>query len=109
MKYKQPEIVIENRKIGPQYPPFVIAEIGINHAGDIDKAIQMVMDAHKQGAECVKFQCHIVEDEMSSHAKDVIPGNADKSIYEIIEESTLTLEQTKYLKNLTEELGMIYM
>ena len=109
MKYKQPEIVIENRKIGPQYPPFVIAEIGINHAGDIDKAIQMVMDAHKQGAECVKFQCHIVEDEMSSHAKDVIPGNADKSIYEIIEESALTLEQTKYLKNLTEELGMIYM
>ena len=106
---KNPEIIISNRKIGLDHPPFVIVEIGINHNGDMDKAIQMIMDACNQGAECVKFQCYILEDEMSRHARDVIPGNANVSIYEIMEKSTFTLEQTKHLKNLTESLGMIYM
>jgi sialic acid synthase SpsE len=107
--YEKPEINIGSRKIGNEHPPFVIAEIGINHDGDMNKAIQMIVDASNQGAECVKFQCHILEDEMSKHAKGVVPGNADVSIYEIMEKNTFTLEQTKYLKNLTESLGMIYM
>ena len=60
-----PEIEIGPIRIGPRHPPFVIAEIGINHDGEIEKAIQMVDDAKNSGCKCVKFQCHIVEDEMS--------------------------------------------
>ena len=44
----------------------------------------MVNDAHQAGAECVKFQCHIIEDEMTHAAQSTIPSNSDKSIYEII-------------------------
>ena len=33
---------INGRKIGPEHPPFVIAEIGINHEGDLNKAMKMV-------------------------------------------------------------------
>ena len=36
------------------------------------------------GAEIIKHQTHIIEDEMSNEAKSVIPGNADDSIYEIM-------------------------
>ena len=102
-------ITIKNRKIGLDYPPFVIAEIGINHEGSIEKAMRMVDDAYAAGAECVKFQCHVVDDEMSSHAKNVIPGNANESIYNIIERCTLTEDETAFIKNYTENLGMIYL
>ena len=39
------EILLGDRRIGPGHPPLVIAEIGINHEGDIRKAFQMVDDA----------------------------------------------------------------
>ena len=68
--------VIDDREINSANPPFVIAEIGINHEGDLSKAKKMIHDAALSGAECVKFQCHIIEDEMSSHAKKVVPANA---------------------------------
>lgn len=33
---------IENRKIGPEFPPLVIAELGINHEGSLQTAFEMV-------------------------------------------------------------------
>ncbi|MEK6706378.1 MAG: N-acetylneuraminate synthase family protein [Bdellovibrionota bacterium] len=105
----KPEIQIENRKIGENYPPFVIAEIGINHEGSMAKAKRMVLDAFNAGAECVKFQSHVIEDEMIPEAKNVIPGNAKVSIYQIMERCRLSEEEEIKLKEYVEELGMIYL
>ena len=102
-------MIIGNRSVGPKEKPFVIAEIGINHEGSFDKAVQMIKGAHAAGAECVKFQCHIVEDEMSNHAKRVIPGNASDPIYNIMKRCALSLEEEVRLKELTESLNMIYL
>ncbi|WND02570.1 N-acetylneuraminate synthase family protein [Temperatibacter marinus] len=102
------EFFIGNRKIGPAEPPLVIAEIGINHGGDLETAKQMVKAAADAGAEIIKHQTHIVEDEMSGHAKAVIPGNADISIYEIMDDCALTPENEKALKDYTESLGVIF-
>jgi N-acetylneuraminate synthase len=104
-----PKITLAGRDIGPDFAPLVIAEIGINHEGDYAKAERMVRDAHAVGCECVKFQCHVVEDEMSPQAKNVIPGNADVSIYEIMERCQLSEDQERSLKALVESLGMIYL
>jgi len=101
-------ITISNRKIGPDYPPLVIAEIGINHEGSLKTAFQMVDAAFKAGAEVVKHQTHIVEDEMSSLAKKVIPGNSKDSIYEIMERCALDEEQERKLKEYVESKGMIF-
>jgi len=79
-----PEIKINDRLIGDNHPPIVIAEMGINHEGSLDLAISMADAAIEAGAEIIKHQTHIVEDEMSDEAKQVIPGNADVSIYEIM-------------------------
>lgn len=103
------EIKISNRKIGINHPPFVIAEIGINHEGDFKKAKKMVYDAYKAGCECVKFQCHIVDDEMTFDAKKVIPGNASESIYDIMKRCSLKKNERVKLKEYTESLGMIYL
>ena len=86
---KAPEITIAGRKIGPEHPPLVIAEIGINHEGSLDVAKVMVDAAAAAGAEVVKHQTHIVADEMSGAAKEVVPGNADVSIYEIMDRCSL--------------------
>ena len=55
------EFKIGARIIGPNMPPFVIAEAGINHDGVFDKAIQLVDAARECGADCIKFQYHIME------------------------------------------------
>lgn len=99
---------IENRDIGYEYPPVVIVEIGINHEGSLKTAFEMVDAAAKSGAEIIKHQTHVVEDEMSKEAKKVIPGNANVSIYEIMKRCALNEEDEIKLKNYVESKGMIF-
>ena len=103
-----PCIEIAGRKVGMGFPPLVVAEIGINHEGSLEVAKEMVDAAHRAGAEIVKHQTHIVEDEMSAEAKKVIPGNADVSIYEIMNRCALDEEEEFSLKNYVESKGMIF-
>lgn len=99
---------IQGRHIGESHPPLVIVEIGINHNGSLKTAYEMVDAAHKAGAEVIKHQTHVVEDEMSQAAKKVIPGNADISIYEIMENAALNEADETALKNYVESKGMIF-
>jgi len=52
---------IGNRKVGPSEPVFVIAEIGINHNGDIEIAKQLIQEAAQAGCDAVKFQKRTVD------------------------------------------------
>ena len=90
------------------FPP-IIAEIGINHNGDIYKAVRMIHDAHDAGATCVKFQSHVIESEMIPEAKTIVPGNANESIWNIMERCAFTETQEWALKKETEKLGMLYL
>ena len=103
-----PYIEIAGRKIGQDFPPLVIAEIGINHEGSLTVAKKMVDAAKRAGVEVVKHQTHIVEDEMSGAAKKVIPGNASVSIYEIMKRCSLNESDELELKNYVESQGMIF-
>ena len=103
-----PYITIAGRKIGSDYPPLVIAEIGINHEGSLQVAKEIVDAAHRAGVEVVKHQTHIVEDEMSGAAKKVIPSHTDVSIYEIMERCALDEADELELKNYVESKGMIF-
>jgi len=47
---------IGTRFVGDEYPVYVIAEVGINHNGDLDIAKQMILSAKETGADAVKFQ-----------------------------------------------------
>lgn len=87
--------------------PLVIAEIGINHNGDIDKAMQMIMDAAKAGCKCVKFQCHIPDAEMLPN--NIIPSNANESIWEMMKRCAFSEMTERNLKYFTEWWGMQYL
>ncbi|RZD44666.1 MAG: N-acetylneuraminate synthase [Thaumarchaeota archaeon] len=56
---------IGNKKIGKNYPVFIIAEAGINHNGDINIAKKLIKEASNCGADAVKFQT-IITDELFS-------------------------------------------
>ena len=50
------DVVIEGRRIAPDEPCFVIAEVGVNHNGNVETALAMVDAIAEAGADCVKFQ-----------------------------------------------------
>jgi N-acetylneuraminate synthase len=108
MKYSDVEFEIAGRKVGYNHNPLIIAEIGINHGGSLALAKEIVDAAHSGGAEVVKHQTHIVEDEMTSEAKNVIPGHTKTSIYEIMERCALNESDERELKEYVESKGMIF-
>ena len=103
-----PYIKINDRKIGYDYKPLVIAEIGINHNGSLDVAKEMVLSAKEAGVEIIKHQTHIVDDEMSSEAKNILPGNADISIYDVMKKNCLNEKEEYELMKFVHKQKMIF-
>ncbi|MDA9292823.1 N-acetylneuraminate synthase family protein [Gammaproteobacteria bacterium] len=99
---------IKNREIGRNQIPLVIAEIGINHNGSFNEAIKLVDSAIESGAEVIKHQTHIIDDEMTKEAKNVVPGNSNKSIHQIMSECALDESEEIDLKDYVESKGKIF-
>lgn len=99
---------IGKRKVGPEFKPLIIVEIGINHGGSLDLAKKMVSLAAASGAECIKHQTHFIDDEMTDEAKLILPPNAEESIWDVMAKSALTMEDEIELKRYAESLGLIY-
>ena len=89
---------IDGREIGPDADPLFIAEIGINHGGDLELAKWLATVVITAGARVIKHQTHVVEDEMTDAAKLVQPGNATRSIYEIMADCALDEDDERALK-----------
>jgi N-acetylneuraminate synthase len=90
---------IAGREIGKNKEPLIIAELGINHNGNLDQAIAIADSAIKSGAEILKHQTHIPDEEMSIEAKKAIPGNSKFSIYKIIKNCALSeLDEKKLMQ-----------
>lgn len=53
-----PNITIANRQIGPDHPPYMIAELSANHNGSLETAFRIVSEAALAGADAVKLQTY---------------------------------------------------
>ena len=62
--------ITENRYVGEGHTPFIIAEIGNNHNGDINKALELIKIAKDWGVEAVKFQVKNIEKSFSKELLD---------------------------------------
>ena len=89
---------IANRIISYDTAPLIIAELGINHGGDLSVAKKMVDLASTSGCEIIKHQTHFLEDEMTHEAKEIFPPNANMSIWEVMEKCALSKEDEIELK-----------
>jgi|TARA_B100001093_G_C26856223_1_gene1027522 sialic acid synthase SpsE len=100
---------IGKRKVGINYKPLIIAEMGINHNGSLKEAFKLVNAAKKAGVEIIKHQTHIIDDEMSETAKNIYPGNSPKkSIYEIMNDCALSEEDEIKLQSYILKKKMIF-
>ena len=101
-------IKIGSRNLGENYKPLIIAEIGINHNGNLIHAKKLVDKAKIAGAEAVKVQIHIPDEEMSNESKKIKPGNSNLSIYNVIKKNSLTLNDEKKLRIYIKKKKLIY-
>ena len=62
MPRNTPAITIRGRRIASDVPPFVIAELGINHEGSLDRALALVDAAARAGAHAIKLQTIVAEE-----------------------------------------------
>ena len=99
---------ISNITISKKNDPLIIAEIGINHNGSLERAINITDKAIQSGAKVIKHQTHIVDDEYSYHAKKIKPGNSKKNIYQIIKDFSLSEEDEFKLMNYIKKKKKIF-
>ncbi len=68
------ELIIDNRRIGAEHAPYIIAEMSANHNGSIETAFKIIEMAKRCGADAVKMQ---------SYTADTITLNSDKADFQI--------------------------
>ena len=101
-------IQIDGRSIGSESPCFIIAEACDNHLGNIETAREMIRQAKACGADAIKFQHHLPDEEM---LRDGVPmsANFDIPLYEFLDRYALKLEQHFELFHYCKELGILYL
>ncbi len=100
-------INIKGRTIGDGFRPFIIAEGCDNHMGNLETAKEMALQAKLAGADCIKFQHHIPDEEMLPDVP--MSDNFDIPLYEFLKLHALTLEQHCELKAYCDSIGIIYL
>tara|TARA_B100000427_G_scaffold327233_1_gene337523 strand:+ start:6115 stop:7158 length:1044 start_codon:yes stop_codon:yes gene_type:complete len=99
---------IFKRRVGENFKPLIIAEIGINHNGSIKQAKKLIDAAYNSGAEIIKHQTHVVDDEMSEEAKKITPSHTRETIFEIIKKCSLNEKDEFELMNYVKKKNMIF-
>ena len=76
------QIKIRNQLVGHGCPPFIVAEAGINHNGNIDIAFEMINLAKKSGVNAIKFQTFKSEEVVADSKQMFTYKSQDKEITE---------------------------
>lgn len=110
---KPKTIEIAGRKIGPDYPPFVIAEMSGNHNRSLDRAMQLVEAAAASGAHALKLQTYTA----AMMTLDINEGEfaitdeqslwKGQSLYSLYEQAHTPLEWHGSLLNRCRELNLL--
>ena len=98
--------------IGQGQPCFVIAEIGINHNGDMGLAKEMIAAAAQAGADCVKFQNYRTEDFISDQNQSysyISQGNeVTESMYAMFKRYEIDRDFLTELKDCCDQNGVVF-
>ena len=105
-------IEVGGNKIGDGQPCFLVAEIGLNHNGDLALAKDTIDAAVEAGASAVKFQNYKTEDFLSdrtlTHEYRSDGKKITESQYEMFKRCELTVEMLSQLKDYSDQKGIIF-
>lgn len=93
--------------IGENFKPYIIAEACINHQGNMKIAKRMIEIAANCGVSAVKFQFHILDDEMLRSTPK--SKNFKKTLYETLDNTNFNIKEHLELKNLCEKNKIDYL
>ena len=91
-------IKINKTLVGEGKKPYIIAEACINHQGNMKMAKKMIEKAGQCGVSAVKFQFHVLDDEMLKTTP--ISNNFKKNLYDTLDETNFNIKEHKELKRL---------
>lgn len=105
-------IEINGRKIGAEYPTFIIAELSANHLQDFDIAVQTLKAMKDSGADAVKFQTYTPDTITINSRNDYFQIKQGtiwdgKNLYELYQEAYTPWDWQPELKKIAEKLGLI--
>lgn len=95
------------REVGGYAPVLVIAEACDNHMGSVATAKEMCLRAKLAGADCIKFQHHLPDEEMLPDVP--MSSNFDIPLYDFLKKYALTIGQHEEIKRYCEEIGIMYL
>ncbi len=105
-------IAIENHILGKGHPCFIVAEVGINHNGDLDLAKESIRAAAKTGVDAVKFQNYRTEDFISDRTLTYEYISEGKTVvepqYDMFKRCELTPEMLRELKTVCDECEVVF-
>ncbi|MGJ0372644.1 FAD-dependent oxidoreductase [Aliarcobacter cryaerophilus] len=106
------KVTIAGIEIGEGEKTFVIAEIGLNHNGDLDLAKRLIDLAISNGADAVKLQSYkskhrVAKDGKTSRYVEKILGT-EETDFEMFKKNELTVEQTKELFDYARDRTIIF-
>ncbi len=106
----EPFLKIAGRKVGYNFKPLIIPEMGVNHGGSLEVAFKIVDEAKKCGAEIIKHQTIIPEEDMSLESKQIkINALGKKNLFELLKKLSLSAEDEFKLKRYIERKSMIFL
>lgn len=104
------QVKINERKIGNNYPPYIIAEMSANHNGKIENAFKIIEEAKKAGADAVKIQTYTADTitMKSDRPEFKIKGGLwdGRTLYDLYTEAHMPWEWHEPLFKKAKELGI---
>lgn len=101
---------INGRKIGEQYPPYVIAEMSNNHLNDIERAYQLIQCAKEAGVDALKIQTYTPDSlTIDCDKKDFVIQNElwkGKTYYDLYKEISMPMSWNKLIFDKARKIGV---
>jgi len=114
MKPANQMLIIQDKKIGHDYPTYFIADIAANHDGDIERAKDLIYLAAESGADAAKFQHFHAETIVSDLGFKTMgtqqshQANWKKSVFQVYKEASVSMSWTETLKETCEKAGIVF-
>lgn len=108
-EYFNKNFKIDEKWIGEDYPPYIIAEMSANHGNDINKAIEIIKEAKKAGADAIKIQTYTADTltidckESAFEAKGAWEG---VYLYDLYQDASMPWEWTPKLQEVAKEVDI---